>query len=536
MNTEALDLALGNDSDVDAGLTGPFRHPVRIVLLMLAAAVFLGWSLRHSEATLRDGLRSIRAAQSLNAGEWREGLREVEHPLHPLAIAAAHRLIGGEGPEWWQRAAVSASFGAVVLMIIPLYLAGRDLFGDRAAWLGCVLFVFSPIVSSLVVNVLSESTFLLMWAWGLWASVRFLREGHTRWLPAAAGFGVLAYLTRPEGLLLPASLLATLLVIPLHHATRINWPRWRRATGLLGLGAIALAAPYVAATGSVTVRPGPARVLGLEAASAPMALEREAPMVEGQSTSETYRLAALRLIEVVRADVPILLLATAFLAAATAHRHGPPSRTWAFLVVVLAASALALVRLHATAGYCSPRNALAPAMILILTAAAGLDRLMTAVAIPGRFFGLPQERLRPGPVLWAAALAAIVILPRFREPSTPTPGPFNVYWDAGRWLAGSAKDGKILDLTDWSLYFSRRPGTTFAQVREAAADPTIRWVVATRSQIESASTYASTLRELIGDRPPIAVLAGGEGENRVQIQIFERADNRVGAVDGPTLR
>jgi hypothetical protein len=336
--------------------------------------------------------------------------------------------------------------------------------------------------------------------------------------------------------LLPASLLATLLIIPLHRATRIDWPRWRRATALLGLGALALAAPYMVATGAVTARPGPARVLGLEAASDPMALERETPMAEGQSTGETYRQAAFRMVEVVRADVPLVLLAAALLAAATARLSGPPSRTWAFLGVVLVVSALALVRLHATAGYCSPRNALAPAMILILIAAGGLDRLMSATAVPGRLVGLPQERLTPGPVIWAVVVALLVAVPRFREPDAPTPGPFNVYWDAGRWLAGSATNGEILDLTDWSLYFSRRPGTTFARVREAAGDPSIRWVVATRSQVERASTYAPTIRELIGDRPPVAVLASGEGENRVQIQIFERAADRLGVADGPTVR
>ena len=49
MNMEATDPTLSTDAD--AGLTGPFRHPVRILLLMLAATAFLGWTLRHSEAT-----------------------------------------------------------------------------------------------------------------------------------------------------------------------------------------------------------------------------------------------------------------------------------------------------------------------------------------------------------------------------------------------------------------------------------------------------------------------------------------------------
>lgn len=522
MNTAAFDPAVTPDAALDPETAGPFPHLIRVVLLMAATAVFLGWTLRHSEASLRDGLRSIQAARQIDAGAWRDGVRGIEHPLHPLAIVAAHRLLGGDGPEWWQRAAVAASFAAVVLLVIPLYLTGRDLFGDRAAWLGCVLFLANPLMGLVVVNVLSESTFLLAWTWGLWASARFLREGSFGWLLGAVGFGVLAYLARPEGLLLPASLLATLLLIPLHRATRINWPRWRRATALLVLGAIALASPYIAARGTLTPRPGPARVLGLEPRSPALALERESPMAVGQTTAETYRLATLRMVEVLRDNVPLVLLAAALVGLSTARGGGVPSRTWLFLTILLAASALALIRLHATAGYCAARNAVVPGMVLTLIAASGIDWLMSRLAISGRLVGLPRERLKPGPVVWAAALAFVVVLPRFRQPVVETPGPFNVYWDAGRWLAESAAEGEVLDLTDWSLYFSRLPGSSFAQVREAAASSNVRWVVALGSQVDGDSTYSDALRSLIGDREPVAALPGRPRPGQVQVRIFDR--------------
>jgi hypothetical protein len=159
---------------------------------------------------------------------------------------------------------------------------------------------------------------------------------------------------------------------------------------------------------------------------------------------------------------------------------------------------------------------------------------MDRVSLDGRFVGLPGERLRPGPAVWAAAVAAVVLLPRFREPVVSTPGPFNVYWDAGIWLANSTPDGaRVLDLTDWSLYFSRREGSTFAQIREAVDDPSIRWVVALRSQVEGPTTYGPALRKLIGDRPPVAVLRGSDDPGRVQIQIFERAPASQVAAGSP---
>ena len=43
----------------------------------------------------------------------------------------------------------------------------------------------NPLMGGIVANVLSESSFLLFWTWGMWAAVRFLREGRFLWLPLA---------------------------------------------------------------------------------------------------------------------------------------------------------------------------------------------------------------------------------------------------------------------------------------------------------------------------------------------------------------
>ena len=52
---------------------------------------------------------------------------------------------------------------------------------------------------------------------------------------------------------------------------------------------------------------------------------------------------------------------------------------WLFFGVVLRASAVGLVRLHATGGYCTVRHGMIPGMLLLLAAAHGLTWLM-----PGR--------------------------------------------------------------------------------------------------------------------------------------------------------
>lgn len=510
-------------------------HVARVMIWMAIVAGVLLWTLRHSEAQLRDGLRSIELAQRIDAGSWREGLLGgLDHPLHPLGIVAFHGLIGGEGPEWWQRAAVALSFASIILLTIPVYLLGRELLGDRAAWIACALLPANPVIGSTVVNAISESTFLLAWTWGLWAAVKYLRDGRFLWLPITLGFGALAYLGRPEGLLLPASILATLAVVPLWRSTRINWPRWWAAVAFVTIGSAAVVGPYMAAKGKLVSRPGIARVLGLQAQSAANALERDAPLTSGQTAAQTYRLGAIRVAETLGANIPIALLAAAALGLLVARDGSIPTRTWLFLGVVFTASILALIRLYATAGYCSPRNALVPGLLLMMAAAKGLDWLMKTISFDGRFVGLPGERIRPGAAVWALAIVPLILLPRIGEPVISTPGPFNVYWDAGIWLSSDeAQEGKPLDLTDWSLYFSRREGLNFADLPLAASDPDVRWVVASASQVDEPSTYAETLRHLIGDRPPVVAIPGDPQPGQTQIRVYERVAPVIQTAEQP---
>ena len=499
-------------------------HLGRIALLMGAAALLLAWSLRHTEASFADGLRYIRQAEQVDRGAWRDGLiGSIDHPLHPLGLVAAHAMVGGEGPVAWQRAAVALAFGCVVLLVVPLYLLARDAFGDETAWLGSLLVVANPLIGSIVVNVLSESSFLLFWTWGLWAAVRFLRAGRFIWLPLTIGFGVLAYLSRPEGLLLPLAMVAALAVLPLHGATRINWPRWWAAVAFLVLGSVALAGPYMALKGGVGTKPAVARVLGLAPSSHPQALERERPLPPDQTTLETYRLATVRMLRVVRtaASTPLVLLA---IAGFLVIPRGPARpRIWLFFGIVIAASAIGLVRLHATGGYCTARHALVPGILLMLAGAHGLTWLIGRITIPGAWLGQTRERLRPGPAVWAVLLGLLILAPRLGEPGDTIPGPFHVYRDTGDWLAAYAgPDERILDLTDWSLYFSRRPGYRFAQVYAAPGDPELRWVVVRQPHLDGHWNYSSVVRNLVQGRDPVALLPANPRPGQLQVRIYDR--------------
>ena len=446
------------------------NHTLRILVLLAASTLLLGWTIKHSEPATSVGLRYIEQAQQVESSGLAEVLyRGAEHPLHPIGIAAAHRLFDGDSPASWQRAALLFSFVSTVLLVIPIYLVALELFGEGAAFLGVALVMANAVIGSIVVNVLSETSFLLWWSFGLWAAVRFLREGRFVWLPVAAGFGALAYFTRPEGILLPLALALAMLILPLQRTTRINWPRWWGAIILVLGGAVLLSGPYVAIKGGLGTKPGIARVLGLAPHSAPLALEREEPLPPGQTTIETYTLAGERTIESVVGAVTLPLIPFAILGLFLAARRDGGARAVLLIVVVLGATVVALVRLYATGGYLSVRHAIVPGLILTLAAGAGLDWLTSKVSIPGRWLGLAHDRFSAlGPAVWAAVIALMVIVPNIRSLGPAHLGPFSVYYSTGDWLAANTRvEEKVLDLTDWSLFFSKREGYQFADLHRA---------------------------------------------------------------------
>ena len=510
-----------------------------IGLLAAGASALLFWASHHQEVTFADGLRYVREAQLVESGDLAGGLlRATDHPAHPLAIAAAHAVLGGIGPYAWQTAAQVAAVLALVLAVVPVYLLARELYGeDLAAFLG-TLFVFANgVVAYVAVNVLSESTFLLFWAWGLWASVRFLREGRFGWLVPAVAFGALAYLTRPEGLLLHLAMVATLLALPLHPATRIYWPRWAGALAVLVIGPAVLVGPYVAFKGGLGTKPAVARVIGTLPESPSEALEREHPGPEGRSTAAAYAVAAGRVLKAFRGVVTWPLVPFALLGLAVAPAGPSRARLRLFTGLILAASAVGLARLHVTGGYLTVRHALAPGLLLTLAAGRGLSWLIRNAAVDARALQLGEGRLRPGPAVWAVVVLALAAWP-FAGRRTPYDSSFSPYRQAGSWIEATPDAaGRVLDLTDWSLFFSNRPGYGIAGLDEAVARPGTRWLVVRDDHLTSHGRSGQVARSLADGREPALRFPDRPAPGRSQVLVFDLARPSLAAgATGPVRR
>jgi hypothetical protein len=493
-----------------------------IVLAALAATLLIHLAAR-TEIVSNDALRYIGQARQIEAGAWRAGLvGSVDHPVYPVAIAAAHSIIGGTTPESWQSAAQFASVLAGVLLVVPLYLIGLELFGPAAAMAGTLLVYLTPLNGPVLADALSEGTFLLWWSFGLWTALRFLRRGEFRWLPPTLAFAALAYLVRPEGLLLPASLVGALMLMPLVRGTHLNWRRWWVAVAFLVIGPVLVMGPYVAIKGGLGTKPAIARILGTAPASAAGAVERARPLDPTESTLHRYAAAVKATWEAVRDAVSIPLLPFAALGGALWFRRDPDrGRLSLFLGVMTLAAVAALVRLHVTGGYCTPRHAMVLGLLGILAAGRGLEALLSRVRIPASWLGDDPGSLRAGPGLYLLALMA------YGAWSAPILlGPLNhamsSYRDAGLWLAETAPaEAKVVDLTGWSHFYGDRVGFTFADVVIAGKDPATRYVVAREAHLVGPWPYCEHLRGLVAGRKPLVSFPEGREPGRAQVHVFD---------------
>src|SRR5262249_24392085 len=321
-------------------------------------SALLGWLISHTETLYTDGLRYIAQAKTIDSGSWTVGLlRSVDHPVYPLAIVAVHRVIGGHDAVAWQRAAQFSAASAGVLLAIPIYLIALELFGASVAWLTSLLIYLMPLNGHLMADALTESTLLLFWSTGVWSSLRLLRTGKLAWLAPVVVSSALAYLTRPEGLVVPCALIVTLILLSCWPSLGWAGPSRRRALGLLVAGSVLVAGPFMLVKGGISSKPSIKRLLSMAPGAGAMAVERERPLDPTQTQSRTVVLAIRAAVRAIAAAATIPLLMLSPLGIASGCSSASARRSWIFLAVMLGATVLAMIRMHAVAGYCTPRHA-----------------------------------------------------------------------------------------------------------------------------------------------------------------------------------
>jgi 4-amino-4-deoxy-L-arabinose transferase-like glycosyltransferase len=510
---------------------------------MIAASVLLGWLAARTEVFFADGMRYISQAKVIDQGAWERGLfRSVDHPVYPVAIVAAHRLLGGHEPDDWQRAAQLAAVVAGVLAVIPIYLVAIELIGAANAWLACLLIYTIPINGHVMADAMSESAFLLFWCFGLWSTLKFLRTARLSWLPLVIVFSLLGYLTRPEGLVVPVSLLAAVMILMLRPSLEFPKRSGRWALALLVLGPIVSASPFMLLKGGISTKPSLNRILSLAPRAPGMAVERERPLETGQSRVKTLFLATKAMFRaVVGATTPLMLVLAPFGIMAS-RSSTTDRRNWLLVATMLGLSALAMIRLHETCGYCTPRHAMMVGWILIIAGAAGLDRVVRSLApIVMRFVGDRGSSPRVEAVIKTAVVGGCLVI---WGPATMAPldRAFIGYRQAGEWLTTLAAPGEnVIDLKGFSLYYAGKTGYTFATLDEGRRDPKVRWIVTHDAHVNGPWDYNKVLRSLVQERQPIRTFPEKPERGVARVYVFDVSqakDATAGRLDGnsPALR
>ena len=208
---------------------------------------------------------------------------------------------------------------------------------------------------------------------------------------------------------------------------------------------------------------------------------------------------------------------------------------WVFLTIVMVAWALALIRLFATGGYCTPRHALILAYPLIASSAFGLTRLLALVSIPGRWVGQPGERFTVGPIGVIVALGALGLTYQ-ADLVAPINGQFVGYKGAATYLDEYVPKGaKVVDVTGWALFYGDRTGYTFANLIEAMGDRDLSRVVVRDAHLKGPWEYCAQIKQLVGDRHPVAQYPAHPGPKQSVVFVYDWSAERQAQVSASSV-
>jgi hypothetical protein len=148
-----------------------------------------------------------------------------------------------------------------------MYLTGRQFYDRRISFWGALLFQYLPVSAQHLSDGISEPAYLLFLVCGLLQAVHAVRD-RSVWRGALCGmFTGLAYLIRPEGLLILPALGLMLIVVQLVPAWRGSWTRFASCGAAAALSVAVFIGIFFSATGKITTKPSVRLTVGLAAAT-----------------------------------------------------------------------------------------------------------------------------------------------------------------------------------------------------------------------------------------------------------------------------
>jgi hypothetical protein len=460
-----------------------------LLLLVVVALALRAWQVWHTEVTTRDSIAFIRYAWRLESERWPEVVKsEKHHPLYPFLIHFVSRPVRAFFPGNLPRAMTLTtqliSSLASVLLVVPMYFVGCELFSRRVGFWATLLFQCLPGSGRILPDGISESVFLLLVATSTLCACRAMRAGGLGWFVLTGLTSGLSYLTRTEGLLVAAVSVVVLAGLQRSPTWQRSRPALARAGLVLAAATLIVAGPFMWLIGGLSNKPGVRIVLGGEQARKGETPPRDRPAhivhaplplaawsyANGKRPEDRYGWAAWALVLMVdKAFFHVLTLPFAVGLFLWWRRAARVPGMWVMLGVGAVLAAL-VYRLGQSNGYLGERH-----VQLILMG--GLYWAVATLAFVCGWLGQLVGR-QNGSALAFVLLTGVVALalPRTLAPLHSERVGFRL---AGEWLAEHVEPGDmVFDPFTWSSYHA---GLDFAPGRPV--EPTsVCYVVLDRSR------------------------------------------------------
>jgi Dolichyl-phosphate-mannose-protein mannosyltransferase len=477
------------------------RMPDGMLLLALLclAGVIHGWLIAHTYVPSRDTIGYIRYTMQLDSQPWTQVIAHMpQHPLYPVSVWVFSMPIcaalGGTNCDTMTWSAQVASGCAGLLLVIPMFYLGRELFDRRIGFWSAALFQCLPLGAQITADGLSDALFLLLAATALWLGVRAARC-RSPWSFAGCGLlAGLAYLTRPEGAAVAAAAGLTLVGLQALSASRWPWGTTTRCAVALTAAFFVVAAPYMVLIGGLTNKPTAQKIMGIldgddtlpprHQSAVPSAGCLLAVWWNNRQFDEHpplhWALYAFGS-ELIRTSQYILWLPALLGFWWFRNRWRTVPGIWMVTIACLFYDLL-LCQVAMTVGYLSERHALFLVLLCMPWAVAGLERLGNLL-VQWLNSWLPS-RLSWGWVwMRGTTLAALLALAFLTSVFKPLHANRAGHRAAGEWLAAHVLPGdEIVDPFCWAHFYA---GAMFGEARSAAQPPLgpgIRYVVLENSK------------------------------------------------------
>jgi hypothetical protein len=526
------------------------RKDFAYLLILLGVATALrGWQLTHTTVASRDSIGYARIAWRLEHGDWKKVIPHAsQHPLYPLALLAVswpvRYFVSDDMPLAMQLSAQLSSGIAGVLLVVPMFLLGRHLFDRRIGFGGALLFQCLPSGGRVLGDGLSEALFLLFGVCSLYFAARAFSDRSVRWFALAGLASGLAYLTRPEGLILTAAMGIVLVGAQAVAAWRRPWWNLLACGATLALATLLAAGPYMALIRGLTVKQAANRVgerlrqltltpdshfadrrvasLGM---GMPLFADWSDPNPDLHSPSERRVWALL--------VVPNMLIRGFFWSSWLPVLIGLWARRDLFraspfpwvILLVCGMIALAVYGVAVVIGYASDRHLLLLILLGCFWAAVGIPILARAAASVANRLWPTLCRTRFGDSqMWVAGLWVLLCVAPLVRTLEPLHAERAGFRQAGYWLAQHAWAGdEIDDAYAWAHYYAGHvfteadPADGLPDNQAPAHQPKVRYVVVEVSDNKHA-------RMLIHTEKPEDLLAAGGREEQAW-RLSSRKDN-----------